>query len=76
MGQNVWLPCNAWPAEEASTRPGMRPRPLPKRPALTDLGIGGPAIGSAIPEEAPLPRSNTGDRASDIYRGAVLPVKR
>jgi len=30
----------------------------------------------AIPEEAKLPRSNTGDRASDIDRGAILPVKR
>ena len=32
------------------------------------------APGRATPEEAKLPRSNAGDRASDIYRGAVLPV--
>jgi hypothetical protein len=29
-----------------------------------------------MPEEAKLPRSNTGDRVRDIDRGAILPVER
>jgi len=30
MAENLWLRCNAWPAEEASTRQGKPTRALPK----------------------------------------------
>jgi hypothetical protein len=76
MAENLWLRCNAWPAEEASTRQGMPTRALPKDGARRIWVSADRRSDRAIPEEAKLPRSNTGDRASDIYRGAVLPVKR
>jgi len=74
MAENLWLRCNAWPAEEASTRQGKPTRALPK---YGPDGFGYWLIGDRTgppPEEAKSPRSNAGDRASDIYRGAVLPV--
>jgi len=49
MAENLWLRCNAWPAEEASTRQGMPTRAASEKRALADLGIGGPAIGSGHP---------------------------
>jgi len=48
MAENLWLRCNAWPAEERA-RESRRARF--RNTALTDLGIGWPVIGPGHPRK-------------------------